>query len=486
MTYLAPARPQNEETRLHALAAVNILDTPPEQEYDELLRLACSLSGTPMGAITLLDRERQWFKSKIGIDADEGSRDESFCGHTILGDELLEVEDTVRDKRFAGHPMVTGGPHIRFYAGVPLSTPEGLNLGALCVIDDKPRKLSADQRQVLEILAKQVVAKIRTRKQVERLEQSLEQSLAHERELRVNRRLFSAFMDNCPVVAILKDEDGRMVWYNRPCCERFGVNREEWLGKTDAERWPAGRAAEIRAYDLSALESGRVLETCEAERAADGSTLYWNAYRFRFVDQSGKRFVASLAIDITRAATAEAEVAHYQRELEIANEQLRELAITDALTGVKNRRAFDERLRHEFALAARHNLPLSLMMLDVDHFKGFNDAYGHTEGDAMLRAIAAVIRKDVRSTDMVARYGGEEFAVILPSTGREEAHLMAERICRAVEAMDSSHRKMTISIGIASKTPEIENRDHFLALADEALYHAKNKGRNRVAVAGQR
>jgi diguanylate cyclase (GGDEF)-like protein len=228
------------------------------------------------------------------------------------------------------------------------------------------------------------------------------------------------------------------------------------------------------------------VETCEAEDCDDGSKLYWNAYRFRFVDPSGKRFVASLAIDVTRASVAEAEVARYQVELEAANARLHEMTITDSLTRVKNRRAFDDRVQHEFALAVRHNLPLSLMMLDADHFKSFNDTFGHAEGDAMLRAIATTIQANIRATDMVARYGGEEFAVILPNTGLEDTKLLAERICRAVEAMESPKRKITVSIGIASKTPELLNRDNFFSLADEALYCAKSKGRNCISVAGEK
>jgi diguanylate cyclase (GGDEF)-like protein len=264
------------------------------------------------------------------------------------------------------------------------------------------------------------------------------------------------------------------------------VDREQWLGKTDAERWPPQRAAEARTRDLAVLQGGRMVETYEPEVSLDGTRRFWNTYRFPFTDPDGERYVASLAIDVTRAAAAEAEVAHYQKELEAVNSQLHELSITDALTGVKNRRAFDKRVQHEFALAVRHNLPLSLMMLDADHFKSFNDTFGHAEGDIMLRQMATTIQSNVRETDMVARYGGEEFAVILPNTGLEDTRVLAERICRAVEAMESPKRKMTVSIGIASKTPELLNRDAFFALADEALYCAKNKGRNCISVAGEK
>lgn len=482
MPFLAPVRPQNEEARLRALAAAKILDTAHEKEFDELLHLACTLCDAPMGAISLIDRDRQWFKSRIGIEANETPRDISFCGHTILGNETLHIPDTTADHRFAEHPLVTGDPHIRFYAGAPLTTAEGMNLGTICVIDNKPRTLTSDQKHMLEILARQVVSRIKLHTQQARMDSSI----VDERELRMSRKLFFAFMDNCPIVGILKDSEGRMVWYNRLCAERFGVDREQWLGKTDSERWPPERAAEARTRDLIVLNGGRLVQTYEPENSLDGVRRYWSTYRFPFVDPDGERFVASLAIDVTRASVAEAEVAHYQRELEAANAQLHELAITDALTGVRNRRAFDERVQHEFALAVRHNLPLSLMMLDADHFKSFNDTFGHAEGDVVLCSMAKTIQVSVRETDMVARYGGEEFAVILPNTTENDAKQLAERICRGVEAMESPKRKMTVSIGIASKTPELVNREAFFALADEALYCAKNKGRNCISVAGEK
>ena len=296
------------------------------------------------------------------------------------------------------------------------------------------------------------------------------------------REIYQSMMDNSPFVFLLKDEDGRLVWCNRLCAERWKIRREDWIGKLDTERWPAEEARLTRQRDLAVLASARVVETWEKELRSEGVVRYWATYRFPFRDEGGRRYIASLATDATRMAEAEMALSRSQQALVQVNQQLTELATTDALTGVRNRRAFDERLRQEFALALRHSLPLSLLLLDVDHFKEFNDRNGHTAGDAALRAVAQLLDGMVRSTDMMARFGGEEFAVILPNTQQEGALVLAARLANAVAANTGAAEGLTLSIGIAAKSPELLNRDRFVAIADEALYRAKSAGRNRIVV----
>jgi diguanylate cyclase (GGDEF)-like protein len=138
----APKIPENEKERLSSLQSLNILDTPPEERFDRVTRLAKSLFKVPIALVSLVDENRQWFKSCFGIDASESGRDISFCGHSILQDDVFVVEDATKDERFRDNPFVTNEPHIRFYAGYPLTSHDGYNLGTLCIIDDKPRKLS--------------------------------------------------------------------------------------------------------------------------------------------------------------------------------------------------------------------------------------------------------------------------------------------------------------------------------------------------------
>ncbi|MGE6690086.1 PAS domain S-box protein [Stutzerimonas stutzeri] len=146
-----------ELSRLAALLRYEILDTPEESIFDDFTELAAQICDTPIALISLVDDRRQWFKSRVGLDVCETPREISFCTHTILGEAIFEVPDTLQDARFSANPLVIGDPKIRFYAGAPLTSPDGYNLGTLCVIDRRPRQLSAGQRETLERLARQVI-----------------------------------------------------------------------------------------------------------------------------------------------------------------------------------------------------------------------------------------------------------------------------------------------------------------------------------------
>jgi GAF domain-containing protein len=156
--------PPREAARLEALRQYRILDTAPEQAYDDITSLAAFICHTPIALISLVDADRQWFKSRVGLEATETSRDASFCAHTILDDHILVVKDAHRDERFRDNPLVTGSPHIRFYAGVPLRTPDKSQIGSLCVISQEPGELSEVQIRTLQALARQVVLQLELRR----------------------------------------------------------------------------------------------------------------------------------------------------------------------------------------------------------------------------------------------------------------------------------------------------------------------------------
>ncbi len=175
-----------------------------------------------------------------------------------------------------------------------------------------------------------------------------------------------------------------------------------------------------------------------------------------------------------------------QRAVEL--EHARRLAKLDSLTGLYNHRFFQERLGEEIKRSERHARPLALLLLDIDHFKEFNDTHGHMTGDAVLREVSRLLLESSRAEDIVARYGGEEFALILPETAREGAEVLAGRVKRIFESSRLEERdlprntKITVSIGVASWRPE-STKESLLEAADQALYRAKREGRNRVCVA---
>lgn len=148
-----PGKPANEAARIQVLHDLKLLDSAPEERFDRLTRLAKRLFNVPIALVTLVDKDRQWFKSCVGLDVAETPRDVSFCGHAILQDDLLLVPDATEDERFHDNPLVTGTPNIRFYAGYPLTVPHGNKMGTLCLIDTKPRQLDDEERALLRDLA---------------------------------------------------------------------------------------------------------------------------------------------------------------------------------------------------------------------------------------------------------------------------------------------------------------------------------------------
>ena len=185
--------PANEAERLDALRSYGVLDSLPEQGYDDIVQIASSISDSPIALISLIDEDRQWFKARVGLEVPETARDLAFCGHAILHpDEVLIVEDALEDERFASNPLVLSDPSIRFYAGAPLKTSSGLALGTLCVIDRVPRELSENQVRTLQALARQVMAQLELRRAIDELNESAREREAGRQQLLVSQRELEA------------------------------------------------------------------------------------------------------------------------------------------------------------------------------------------------------------------------------------------------------------------------------------------------------
>src|SRR5215831_12066795 len=165
--------PKNEAGRLRALRSYKILDTKPEERFDELTKLAALICGVPISLISLIDTDRQWFKSKFGLSLEETPRAQAFCTHAIMQPEMFVVPDATQDERFAQNPLVTGDLHVRFYAGAPLAARDGHLLGTLCVIDREPHTLTDAQKEALKIVGRLVIANIELRNDVRELREGL-------------------------------------------------------------------------------------------------------------------------------------------------------------------------------------------------------------------------------------------------------------------------------------------------------------------------
>ena len=469
-----------ESERLEALRRTGLLDSPPEPEFDELVEIAAAICNVPISLVSLVDEKRQWFKAAVGLEVRETSREVSFCDHAIRQPEVLLVEDATQDPRFFDNPLVTGKEGIRFYAGVRVQSPDGQPLGSLCVIDRRPRGLTSEQQAALAVLARQVNARIELRMQRRALEQALQEAEEARSRLAVADRRFQAFLNNGPFVAFLKDSEGRYLTYNTAFARLFHVSLTEWIGRNDYEVFPRTFADVFRANDLKVVRTQTTQVDLEEGLNTDGSTTWFRSYKFPCAADDGSTWIGGISIDVSEEMARERELERSKAELEDANRLLTELATTDELTGLPNRRIFTERLELEFNRSRRKKLALSVLMIDVDNFKHRNDTYGHDDGDAVLRQLADVLRHTVRETDLAARYGGEEFVVLLPEAGEGDAVSMAHRILDAMRSTAWQHEPVTISIGAAAMDQASPNSQRLITLADEALYAAKRAGKDRA------
>lgn len=230
----APRIPENEVERLRALESYRVMDTPPESSFDDLTTLVARILDVPIALVSLVDADRQWFKSRYGLDAPETPRDISFCGHVVAEQELLVVPDAFADGRFHDNPLVTGDPRVRFYAGVPLTTPDGHILGTLCAIDHEARQVSANQLDTLSILGRQVADQLELRRQL-RLTKDYEQRL---------RTLFETAVD----AIITIDESGVIDGVNSVVKQLLGYEPFELVGQHVGVLMPPRHRERLEQY----------------------------------------------------------------------------------------------------------------------------------------------------------------------------------------------------------------------------------------------
>jgi diguanylate cyclase (GGDEF)-like protein/PAS domain S-box-containing protein len=321
-------------------------------------------------------------------------------------------------------------------------------------------------------------------------ESHLERARA-EAALRDSEVRFRLLAENGSDVVSLHDLTGRVI-YSSPSCERiFGFSPEEisrmgpfaMVHPDDGERLRRHFDDLIRGAPVTAISCRMLHKT--------GKHLWIEMMWRAVVNREGKvvRLQAS-SRDITERKDYERQIEEARRKLQMnqeslieANTRLAALATLDGLTGLKNRRAFEERLVDELTRAKRSARPITLLLLDIDHFKAFNDSFGHPRGDEVLRLVARQLSRSIRDSDFAARYGGEEFAIILPDTDRDGAMQMGERLREAIQGATWRERDITVSVGAAIAAHSGTTVEALVDQADRALYRSKQFGRNRVTLA---
>ena len=586
---MAAVFPENEAQRIAGLHALCIVDTPPEADYDDLAHLASAFCGVPVALITLIDHDRQWFKARVGTEATEIPREISFCGHAILvPDRLMVVEDLRQDPRFHDHPLVTGDPQVRFYAGMPIVLDDGAAVGTLCIVDTAPRSLPDAQARAMQALARQVAVLFELRRrvrQVERQSAALEyardmlgrtgamaqvggweldlttqrvhwsdevyrihevepgtdpllhdalnfyppearpaieaalaraledgtpwdlelpfvtargrplwvraQGMAMQRTNGRTTQLAGAFQDitdrkraelrvaesetrlrtitdNLPVLIAEFDTEQRFRFCNATYRDWLGVDPQAVLGCTVQE----AVAPEYIERRGALMERALAGEKVSFEQTLDlpmGLRTLQSTYLPQCDADGRVASIYALTTDITTLKDT-------QRLLDA-------MARTDLLTGLPNRRHFDERLAEAAARSRRTGSALAVLYLDVDRFKAINDTHGHAAGDLVLCGLAQRLRACLRETDLVARHAGDEFAILLEGAAvPADLSVVGAKLLQAMEAplvVQGEPLKIGISIGATVYRGGEGSPGDLLQRADQALYVAKTEGRGR-------
>lgn len=286
-------------------------------------------------------------------------------------------------------------------------------------------------------------------------------------------KLLESLLDNVNAYIFAKDLQGKYIYANQRVASLFRVDASEIIGKDDSHFFDLSDHSTLLENDQSVLKEQVTLESEEVNYIqSSNSRRVYKSTKSPLYDDSGKLIgLYGISTDIT--------------ELYQLKEQYQALATQDHLTSLYNRRYFEEQANSEFYRAKRHNTPLALISLDIDHFKSINDNYGHAAGDKVLVAFAQNLKKQLREYDIVARIGGEEFSIILPNTTMKEALVVAERIrlkqqSLMIEVANNSYITVTVSTGATQKTVTHQHFDEMLLEADKALYQAKTRGRNKV------
>lgn len=451
-----PAILANEQERLAALYEHGLDDEGLIPSLDPIVQIAARMFDMPVAAVNMIGSDHVFFAASVGIGEMDMRRDVSFCGHAINQQEIMVVPDATLDDRFHDNPLVTGETNVRFYAGVPLRSPGGLALGALCVLDNKPHLdfSEEDQRRLLD-LARIVSDRLELR----RIETSSNR----------HRPTFEKYAGNSTTPIVWFDEHLQIIAWNAAAALSHGYNMPEGIGMS-VDRLVLERdrfiLQETIAKAVAADTLGHLDTFSEIFGLRKDGTKFLLGFSLFAWKESGKmRFEASLK-DITEQRMEEAE--------------LRLRANVDLLTGLANRARFYRVVEDTLTLPK----PAAVFMVDLDGFKDVNDALGHTLGDTVLKQVAAQMARLVTAPGIVARIGGDEFAIIVPNISAVEVAMhMAEKIIRQIAMpilIDGHEVRVAASCGVALAPLHAQEALELVSDADLALFKAKMSGRGRV------
>ncbi len=464
---------EQELKRIGFVKSLEVLDSPNEPDFDDLVNLAAMIFDVPISTVTILDSHRQWFKAAVGLTLKETTRQISFCTHAIEQSEPLIVSDAAHDLRFADNPLVVNEPKVAFYAGVPLRTSDDIALGTFCIMDKKPRELSKQEVQILKVLANQAMKLLELRS-----ERNKYRDLVLEKEL-INKQLD----DSNTRWQFALEGAGDAIWdwdiEHNHCF--FSKSWGRMLGYADDELSSSYKTwlSLIHKDDLPKVEEN--LNDYLSKKADE----YQVEFRMLCKDLSYKWVLTrGMAVDWDelgqpkRMLGTHTDISNRKKNEEIIWKQ----ANFDALTGLPNRRMFFDRLNEEIKRCDRAKTMFALMYIDLDGFKKVNDSFGHLVGDNLLVQVAQRVSQCIRESDTVARLGGDEFTIILRDIENSDAvRGVAEKLLSDINTpfkLGVYDAVISASIGISIFPNNSIYEDMLINIADKAMYEAKANGKN--------
>ncbi|GGC70961.1 sensor domain-containing phosphodiesterase [Marinobacter halophilus] len=507
-----------ERRRLAALEKLGILDTPPEERFDRLVRIARQFYGVKTALFSILDDERQWFKSKDGLDATETPRSVAFCDYAIRQDKAFIVEDATLDHRFKSNPLVTGHPNIRFYAGIPVREPSGFKLGTLCIIDDHPRRISEIDLDVLRTLASVIEDELESAYLagsedggvvVSHLSRAIQRAqnvfLTSDNERAAFELMLSDLLSLTGsqfgfIGEVMRRENGT------PYLKVGAITNIAWSPETQAlfqqverrgmlfERLDnllgvalvTGEVVLANSYDTDSrrggLPPGHPPIACYI-----GLPVYSGDELIGLVGLANRAggYQPKIADELAPLLQTVGTLLERRRLYEEKREHqvsLEQAANFDSLTGLPNRRRLTELFDQELNEARQRKGSVAVCFIDLDGFKEVNDEHGHSVGDAVLKSIAERLKATVRAHDVIARIGGDEFVAILRDVDNERVY---SRLLEAIR-QPISYRHFVLhlsgSMGVTVYPDDDVDSDMLLRHADQAMYAAKEAGKNAYTI----